>query len=59
MRISGVVSKYKTSLLSGIIKLFCIDSYEIYQDEIIGRVIYNIKYIGYPTIWINENFSKI
>lgn len=36
-----------------------IDSYEIYQDEIIGRVIYNIKYIGYPTIWINESFSKI
>ena len=30
MRISGVVSKYKTSLLSGIIKLFCIDSYEIH-----------------------------
>ena len=30
MRISGVVSKYKTSLLSGIIKLFCIDSHEIH-----------------------------
>ena len=30
MRISGVVSKYKTSLLSGIIKLFCIDSSEIH-----------------------------
>ena len=30
MRISGVISKYKTSLLSGIIKLFCIDSHEIH-----------------------------
>lgn len=35
-----------------------IDNYDILQDEVIGIVIYNIKYIGYPTIWINEKFSK-
>lgn len=35
------------------------DDYEVKEEEIVGIVIYNIKYIGYPTIWINEKLSKI
>lgn len=34
------------------------DNFEIKEKEIIGKVDYVIKYIGYPTIWINEMFRK-
>lgn len=36
-----------------------VDNYDISQNEIVGIVIYNIKYVGYPTIWLNEKFSKL
>lgn len=36
-----------------------IDNYDIFQNEVVGEVIYNIKYIGYPTIWLNEMLSKL
>lgn len=36
-----------------------VDNYDILQDEVVGIVIYNVKYIGYPTIWLNEKFSKL
>lgn len=35
------------------------DNYDILQDEVVGIVTYNIKYVGYPTIWLNEKFSKL
>ncbi len=31
------------------------DSWFVTQDMIIGKVVYSIKYIGYPTIWLNNN----
>lgn len=30
------------------------DNYDIWQQEIIGTVKLNIKFLGYPTIWLNE-----
>lgn len=30
------------------------DGYFIYQEEVIGIVKFKIKYLGYPTIWLNE-----
>ena len=35
------------------------DDYEVKEEEIVGTIIYNVKYIGFPTIWINEKLSKI
>ena len=35
------------------------DNYDIFQNEVVGIVIYNIKYLGYPTVWLNEKFSKL
>lgn len=34
------------------------DSFKIEEKEIIGKVDYIVKYIGYPTIYINEMFRK-
>ena len=34
------------------------DNFEIKEKEIIGKVDYIIKFIGYPTVWINEMFRK-
>ena len=30
------------------------DNYEIEGNEVLGVIKYNIKYIGYPTIWFND-----
>ena len=30
------------------------DGYPIFQEEVIGIVKFKIKYLGYPTIWLNE-----
>ena len=29
------------------------DSKEVIEDQLIGKVIFKIKYIGYPAIWFN------
>ncbi len=31
------------------------DSWFVTEDMIIGKVLFSVKYIGYPTIWLNEN----
>lgn len=33
------------------------DAWEVKDDEILGIVNYSIKYIGYPTLWFNEEFE--
>lgn len=30
------------------------DGYIIYQSEVLGTVKFKIRYIGYPTVWLNE-----
>lgn len=30
------------------------DNYEITEDAIVGKVLFNMPYIGYPSIWLNE-----
>ncbi len=34
---------------------FTQDSWFVTKDMIVGKVLFKIKYIGYPTIWLNEN----
>ena len=34
------------------------DFFDITTSEVLGKVEYKVKYIGYPTIWINEIFGK-
>ena len=34
-----------------------VDSFEVDASNVLGKVIYKIKYIGYPTVWINEFFK--
>ena len=34
-----------------------VDNYDISADDVLGIVVYNVKYIGYPTIWLNEKFG--
>lgn len=31
-----------------------VDSWKVTDEDIIGRVIFKIKYIGYPTVWLND-----
>ena len=35
-----------------------VDAFTTYGEEVIGRVVMKAKYIGFPTIWINELFKK-
>ena len=35
-----------------------VDPFSLTGHEVLGKVIFKIKYIGYPTIWINEVFRK-
>ena len=35
-----------------------VDPYSITNRDVLGKVVFKIKYIGYPTIWINEVFRK-
>lgn len=35
------------------------DDIDIYEEDIVGKVIYNVKYIGFPTIKLNELFGKL
>ena len=28
------------------------------EDDVMGRVIYIVKYIGYPTVWVNERLRR-
>ena len=35
-----------------------VDYFDLNGSEILGKVEYKIKYIGYPTIWINEFFRR-
>lgn len=30
------------------------DNYKIVQEDIVGKMIYKIPYIGYPTVWLRE-----
>ena len=34
------------------------DSYPVYEKEIIGVVRVKIKYLGYPTVWLNELVNR-
>ncbi len=34
-----------------------IDSFTVNGSEVLGKVEYRIKYIGFPTVWINELFE--
>ena len=34
------------------------DKDKIKEDQIIGKVLFKIPYIGYPSIWLNEIFTK-
>lgn len=34
------------------------DNFNIEEKDMIGKVDYIVKYIGYPTIWMNEMFRK-
>lgn len=34
-----------------------IDSFEVNASDVLGKVLYKIKYIGYPTVWLNEFFK--
>lgn len=34
-----------------------VDNYDISADDVLGIVVYNVKYIGYPTILLNEKFG--
>ena len=31
------------------------DNWVIFDDSVIGRVVFNLPYIGYPTLWFNGN----
>lgn len=33
-----------------------VDAFDVYEDDILGVIKYVISYIGYPTVWLNENF---
>lgn len=36
-----------------------VDEYDVTEEMIRGIVIYKLSYIGYPTIWINEQFNNL
>lgn len=36
-----------------------VDSYEIFEEDIEGIVIYKVSYIGMPTIWLQELFDNL
>ena len=33
-----------------------VDYFDVDSPDILGKIEYRVKYIGYPTIWINEYF---
>ncbi len=35
-----------------------VDYFDVNASEVLGKVEYKIKYIGYPTLWINEFFRR-
>ena len=35
-----------------------VDSYEVEASDVLGKVVYKVRYIGYPTVWINEFFKR-
>lgn len=35
-----------------------VDLYEVKPSEVLGKVEFKIRYIGYPTLWINDFFKK-
>ena len=35
-----------------------VDAYEVKESEVLGKVEFKIKYIGYPTLWINDFFKR-
>ncbi len=34
-----------------------VDGFDVDASDILGKVVYKVKYIGYPTIWINDFFQ--
>ncbi len=34
------------------------DGFAVYSSDVLGIVEYRIKYIGYPTVWINDLFDR-
>ena len=35
-----------------------VDNFDVKMNNVLGKVNYKIKYIGYPTIWLNEFFGR-
>ena len=35
-----------------------VDAFDVDSKEVLGKVEYKIKYIGYPTLWINQFFKR-
>lgn len=35
-----------------------IDTFDVHEEDIVGTVNFKISYLGYPTIWVNEQFRK-
>ena len=35
-----------------------VDGFSTYGEDVIGRVVSKAKYIGFPTLWMNELFNK-
>ena len=35
-----------------------VDSYEVEASNVLGKVVFKVRYIGYPTVWINEFFKR-
>ena len=36
-----------------------LDNYDVNEKDVIGKVQYVVKYIGFPTVWFSENIKKI
>lgn len=36
-----------------------VDNYYVYDDELLGKIKYIVKYIGFPTVWLSETFKGV
>ena len=34
------------------------DGFSVYESDVLGIVEYRIKYIGFPTVWLNDLFDR-
>ena len=35
-----------------------VDKEKVTEDQIVGKVLFKIPYIGYPSVWLNDLFQK-